>query len=138
MKGEYKGSCNRTDCQKPNSAVWYNHATHKYYCEECAKKINQYNHSDAIDMFGHELCMLMLDLEADAYSVASNYIKTELEYINAHKDYIDSTILGGMCMPISKADQLAKEVPIRTEPKIGRNDPCTCGSGVKYKKCCAK
>jgi SEC-C motif-containing protein len=26
---------------------------------------------------------------------------------------------------------------VRTEPKIGRNDPCTCGSGKKYKKCCA-
>ena len=25
----------------------------------------------------------------------------------------------------------------RTEPKIGRNDPCSCGSGKKYKKCCA-
>ncbi len=22
--------------------------------------------------------------------------------------------------------------------KIGRNDPCTCGSGFKYKKCCGK
>ncbi|HTZ19158.1 MAG TPA: YchJ family protein [Dissulfurispiraceae bacterium] len=27
---------------------------------------------------------------------------------------------------------------IRTNPKIGRNDPCTCGSGKKYKKCCGK
>jgi len=25
---------------------------------------------------------------------------------------------------------------IRTTPKIGRNDPCPCGSGKKYKKCC--
>ena len=24
----------------------------------------------------------------------------------------------------------------RTEPKIGRNDPCSCGSGKKAKKCC--
>ena len=24
----------------------------------------------------------------------------------------------------------------RTEPKVGRNDPCPCGSGSKYKKCC--
>lgn len=24
----------------------------------------------------------------------------------------------------------------RQEPKVGRNDPCTCGSGKKYKKCC--
>jgi curved DNA-binding protein CbpA len=29
-----------------------------------------------------------------------------------------------------------KQVPIRAEPKIGRNDPCPCGSGKKYKKCC--
>lgn len=25
---------------------------------------------------------------------------------------------------------------IRTEKKVGRNDPCPCGSGKKYKKCC--
>jgi uncharacterized protein YecA (UPF0149 family) len=24
----------------------------------------------------------------------------------------------------------------RGAPKVGRNDPCTCGSGKKYKKCC--
>ncbi|MBT9584305.1 SEC-C domain-containing protein [bacterium] len=27
---------------------------------------------------------------------------------------------------------------IRSGPKIGRNDPCPCQSGKKYKKCCAK
>ncbi len=26
---------------------------------------------------------------------------------------------------------------VREQPKIGRNDPCPCGSGKKYKKCCA-
>ena len=26
--------------------------------------------------------------------------------------------------------------PIRVEQKVGRNDPCPCGSGKKYKKCC--
>lgn len=26
----------------------------------------------------------------------------------------------------------------REEPKIGRNDPCSCGSGKKFKKCCGK
>jgi uncharacterized protein len=25
---------------------------------------------------------------------------------------------------------------VRETPKIGRNDPCVCGSGKKYKKCC--
>jgi len=26
----------------------------------------------------------------------------------------------------------------REEPKVGRNDPCHCGSGKKYKKCCGQ
>jgi len=26
----------------------------------------------------------------------------------------------------------------REEPKVGRNDPCPCGSGKKYKKCCGR
>ena len=26
--------------------------------------------------------------------------------------------------------------PVRAAPKIGRNDPCPCGSGKKFKKCC--
>lgn len=25
---------------------------------------------------------------------------------------------------------------VRLTPKIGRNEPCPCGSGKKYKKCC--
>jgi SWIM/SEC-C metal-binding protein len=25
---------------------------------------------------------------------------------------------------------------IRDKPKVGRNDYCPCGSGIKYKKCC--
>ncbi len=27
---------------------------------------------------------------------------------------------------------------VRTEEKVGRNDPCPCGSGKKYKKCCGR
>ncbi|MDD3519861.1 MAG: preprotein translocase subunit SecA [Actinomycetota bacterium] len=29
-----------------------------------------------------------------------------------------------------------KKEPIKAEGKVGRNDPCPCGSGKKYKKCC--
>ncbi len=29
-----------------------------------------------------------------------------------------------------------KIIPVRAKPKTGRNDPCPCGSGKKYKKCC--
>jgi len=31
--------------------------------------------------------------------------------------------------------ELQKQMPVRVEQKIGRNDPCPCGSGKKYKNC---
>jgi SEC-C motif-containing protein len=35
--------------------------------------------------------------------------------------------------------EIIKPQPVvRSEPKVGRNDPCPCGSGRKYKKCCGK
>jgi SEC-C motif-containing protein len=27
---------------------------------------------------------------------------------------------------------------VRNSPKVGRNDPCSCGSGKKHKKCCGR
>ena len=27
---------------------------------------------------------------------------------------------------------------MRAQPKVGRNSPCPCGSGNKFKKCCGK
>ena len=35
-------------------------------------------------------------------------------------------------------EQMAQKPVVREGPRIGRNDPCTCGSGKKYKKCCGK
>jgi preprotein translocase subunit SecA len=33
----------------------------------------------------------------------------------------------------------SKPVTIRRDvPKVGRNDPCPCGSGKKYKQCCGR
>jgi len=34
------------------------------------------------------------------------------------------------------ADWSAVLEPIRRGPKIGRNEPCPCGSGRKHKRCC--
>jgi preprotein translocase subunit SecA len=36
------------------------------------------------------------------------------------------------------AENQTKVKPVRTGPKVGRNDPCPCGSGKKYKQCCGK
>jgi len=42
--------------------------------------------------------------------------------------------------PMSPDDMgdMPKLKPVKAELKVGRNDPCPCGSGKKYKKCCGK
>ncbi|MCZ7638916.1 MAG: preprotein translocase subunit SecA [Verrucomicrobia bacterium] len=35
-------------------------------------------------------------------------------------------------------EAVAKAKPVRALPKVGRNDPCPCGSGKKYKQCCGR
>jgi preprotein translocase subunit SecA len=47
------------------------------------------------------------------------------EYMSQENEYIDPSVA-------------AKHEPIRVEPKIGRNDPCPCGSGKKFKQCHGK
>jgi SEC-C motif-containing protein len=34
--------------------------------------------------------------------------------------------------------RIIQETVVRAAPKIGRNDPCPCGSGKKYKQCCGQ
>ena len=36
------------------------------------------------------------------------------------------------------SEEPAKKQPVRKQQKPGRNDPCPCGSGLKYKKCCGR
>jgi preprotein translocase subunit SecA len=47
------------------------------------------------------------------------------DYAANEKDYYDPSG-GGVAV---------KQEPIKVGPKIGRNDPCPCGSGKKYKQC---
>ncbi len=46
------------------------------------------------------------------------------------------TLLSLHGLTLLSPEELAGTPVKRTGPKIGRNDPCPCGSGKKYKKCC--
>lgn len=53
----------------------------------------------------------------------------QYQHADPEKEVAGSTGDGGAAVDIQPA-------PVRTGPKVGRNDPCTCGSGKKYKNCC--
>ncbi len=46
--------------------------------------------------------------------------------------------LGGAAVPGTDSESEAQAQVVRDQPKVGRNDPCPCGSGKKYKQCHGK
>jgi preprotein translocase subunit SecA len=66
--------------------------------------------------------------------------KTDMSKMNVNKAEIDAA---GDDYAANEKDYFdpsapVKQAPVRVEPKIGRNDPCPCGSGKKYKQCHGK
>lgn len=62
-----------------------------------------------------------------------------VEKISTQHREVSAYNAGGAPEAMTNApDATAKRPVQREEPKIGRNDPCHCGSGLKYKKCCGQ
>lgn len=66
------------------------------------------------------LCHLRIETEVREDEFQHKESKSDLEYSDSEKT------------------ETKKKPKRRSEPKVGRNDPCPCGSGKKYKKCCGK
>lgn len=61
----------------------------------------------------------------------------ENENENENNRIMDLPLLKKSYLEQTSTRKLQTE-PYRAEHKVGRNDPCPCGSGEKYKKCCGK
>ena len=57
--------------------------------------------------------------------------KEEVMNVNVNNKITNMMTSGG-------GEDTPKRKPVKAEKKIGRNDPCPCGSGKKYKQCCGK
>ena len=144
-KGIYNEKCNRTDCDNHN-ATFYNYSTRHYYCPECAKRINEYNYFDALRMYGHDLCIEGEYKDTDDAPIDPEVDKLIQMFSHEHMKTLnvirETTLQMANYLPESDSPNKLKKglstihVNVRTEPKIGRNDKCTCGSNKKYKQCC--
>lgn len=73
-------------------------------------------------------------------SLAFDKEKLYMNMVDAKADWLFELPAWNEIFDESKRKELYKEAKkantIVKGPKIGRNDPCPCGSGKKYKKCC--
>ena len=83
------------------------------------------------------------EMEADTV-VSLDYDKEKLYYnmVAAKADWLYGLEQWDALLTPERRKELYKEQRSSTTvvkpPKIGRNDPCPCGSGKKYKKCCGR
>ncbi|MBO5374542.1 MAG: SEC-C domain-containing protein, partial [Clostridia bacterium] len=61
--------------------------------------------------------------------LSANQVKKREQYAKASSEGFAGGAQG------QQKSQAPAQKPVRVE-KVGRNDPCPCGSGKKYKKCC--
>ena len=70
-------------------------------------------------------------------AIREDTAKMLLTLMPRHKADVQRKAVAKVTSTSSSSDESnAKQVTIRKEKKVGPNDPCPCGSGLKYKKCC--
>lgn len=82
---------------------------------------------------------MITDIKLDVVKLLMHLTKKE-NITRQSKVKITAEGLEGLKVQTINSNQAAgKPAPvINNEPKVGRNDPCPCGSGKKYKNCCGK
>ncbi len=93
---------------------------------------------EGFDMFDQ----MVADIQLNVVKVLMNARKREgglpnrQESVRITGEGVESS---NMSLKGNTPNQEKTHTPIvNTEPKVGRNDPCPCGSGKKYKNCCGK
>lgn len=76
-----------------------------------------------------------IDLDIDFEKLFFNMLKADADYLFSLDQWNDVLSVEKR-REIYKAYKRSKTVHVEKKP--GRNDPCPCGSGKKYKKCCGK
>ena len=70
-------------------------------------------------------------------TIRENTVKMLLTVRIENKDQLQRKQVAKATDASLGGDRTVKKMPVR-KVKVGRNDPCPCGSGKKYKKCCGK
>ena len=69
-------------------------------------------------------------------TIRENTVRMMLTIMPRRQEDVERKAVAKVTATSSGGDDTVKATPIRKGKKVGPNDPCPCGSGKKYKKCC--
>lgn len=90
---------------------------------------------EAFDMFNNMMHEIQRETVAHLFRT-----KFEVQVINMGDEEFESidTDLAKAAENFVPPSEEDNHIPVKKGEKVGRNDPCPCGSGTKFKKCCGK
>jgi preprotein translocase subunit SecA len=99
------------------------------------KQMNDQGNKDIVSFLSH--ATIPIEQSKSAQIKEGRERKTDMSKMNVNKAQIDAAGQDYASNENDYYDPSAplKQEPIRVEPKTGRNDPCPCGSGKKFKQC---
>lgn len=109
-----------------------------YWCEQAGDQPEPDNIENALK------AVAQLDVPLQARKIFPSLLQTYFEYLESIGGFpkapawsVQIEYLEPKYLESFRDDGSVKGETIRkTLPKVGRNDPCPCGSGKKYKHCC--
>jgi preprotein translocase subunit SecA len=113
--------------------LWMDHLENMEYLRE-AVKLRAYGQRDPLIEYkneGHKMFKKLLSQTESA--VINTLINVKLQPVAAPPIYADNSA-DSHRYDLYKPDKISGNQPAKR--KLGRNDPCPCGSGKKYKNCC--
>ena len=69
-------------------------------------------------------------------TIRENTVRMMLTIMPRRQEDVERKAVAKVTATSSGGDDTVKQAPVRKGHKVGPNDPCPCGSGKKYKKCC--
>lgn len=92
------------------------------------------------DRLDEEILKLIFTAELTEVEPSRRQMPTNMQMIHQEAPMMQSGTAGpgeeGMAGEPGEEGRPPKQRPVHVDKKAGRNDPCPCGSGKKYKKCC--
>ncbi len=95
-------------------------------------------YAELLDVIKNDVIKTVFTVQIKSATELDEATETITEDLGQVKDlqYKHQQIKSGQSMPVAQVEH--EIAPVREGPKIGRNDPCHCGSGKKYKHCHGK
>ncbi|MBH8600303.1 preprotein translocase subunit SecA [Thermoactinomyces sp. CICC 23799] len=77
---------------------------------------------------------MVSEIQEEVVRYVMKSVIDEKEEIEREEVAVNTKAVSGQ----EQSGTVSKKQPVRRSEKVGRNDPCPCGSGKKYKNCCLK